>query len=186
MRVISGEFKGRKLISPEDNQGVRPTSDKVKEAIFSIAMHNLYDGVCIDLFGGSGGLGIEAISRGAKKCYFCDSKRESMKVIKENVKLCKCLERATFLMLDYKSALNKISERADLIILDPPYESGYYEVSLDMIDSLDLLASDGIIIAEHNSRMELPEQVGRLLKTKFRKYGTIALSIYEMGEELND
>ncbi|MEE0742548.1 MAG: 16S rRNA (guanine(966)-N(2))-methyltransferase RsmD [Emergencia sp.] len=182
MRIITGEYKGRKLETPV-GYDVRPTTDKVKEAIFNLAMQDIWDSVCVDLFAGTGNLGLEALSRGARRCYFCDNARESINLIKTNIKKCRAEEQSVVLAGDYTKTLSRIREKADIFFLDPPYKDGLYEKCLEMIDSLDLLNEDGIIIAEHGARDPMPQQVGRLVRVKERTYGRIMVSIYTLQQE---
>lgn len=185
MRIIAGEFKGRKLETPEDDQ-IRPTTDKVKEAMFSIAAPWICDGICVDLFSGTGNLGLEAISRGAAKCYFADNSRKSVGMIRRNIAHCGAGDRAELIPGDYLKALEKIGENAgkgekvDVFLLDPPYESGYYEKCFEKINELSLLAEDGMIVAEHRNSLKLPEETNGFVKDRERKYGNIILSIYRL------
>lgn len=183
MRIITGEYRGRKLETPI-GYDVRPTTDKVKEAIFNIIMNEVWDATCIDLFAGTGNLGLEALSRGARKCYFGDNSRESINLIKTNVKKCQAEDKSVIMAGDYSKTLARISEQADVIFLDPPYRDGLYEKCLETIDSLDLLADEGIIVAEHGVRDYVPETVGNLTIIKEKKYGKIMVTIYgHMTEE---
>lgn len=177
MRVISGELKGRKLIAPK-GEDVRPTSDKVKEAMFSILMPYLKGAKCLDLFAGTGALGIEAISRGADFCVFCDKNRESISVIKNNITTCGIEERAKVVLGDYMKVLERISHKSDIVLIDPPYASGLYEKALESIEKLDLLEDEGIILVEHERDVDLPDSIGELAKEKERKYGRIMLTVY--------
>ena len=178
MRIIAGDFKGRRLETPE-NYDIRPTTDKVKEALFSIISPYIYDGIFVDLFSGTGNLGLEALSRGATKCYFGDNSRLSISIIRRNIEHCGAMDRAVVYGGDYVSTLQRIRDKVDVFLLDPPYEAGYYEICLEKIKELDLLAEDGIIVAEHRAVLLLPEEVHGFVKTKERKYGNIILSIYE-------
>ena len=179
MRIIAGDYKGRKLESPQDRD-IRPTSDKVKEAIFSILMPYTEDGVFVDLFAGTGSLGLEALSRGAKYCYFCDKERKSINIIKENVSRCSAEDYSEIIWGDYMKALRRIEgKKIDVFLLDPPYDSSLYEKALNSIDLLDLLSDEGIIIAEHEKHSSLPDSAGRLVLVKERHYGRIILSIYK-------
>lgn len=180
MRIIAGDFKGRKLLSPK-GEDIRPTSDKVKEAVFSILFHDIEDAVCVDLFAGTGSLGIEAISRGAKHCYFADNSRDSIATVKQNVKLCKCEDDATIMLSDGRQALGKIREKIDILFLDPPYRYDSYEKIIGYAESLDLFTNNGIIIAEHSAKEMLPDKIGKLEKFKERKYGTTRITIYKIG-----
>lgn len=177
MRIITGKYKGRKLETPV-GYDVRPTSDKVKEAVFSMLMYEVEGAVCADLFAGTGNLGLEALSRGAAKCYFSDNDRASIALVKANVEKCGAEGESVIISGDYMKALRRISEPLDLIFLDPPYESGYYGKALETIDSLDLLSQNGIIIAEHGKRIDLPDQVGGLCCFKRRHYGKSDVSLY--------
>ena len=177
LRIIAGDYKGRKLETPLDNR-IRPTTDKVKEAIFSIIMASLDDAVCLDLFSGTGNLGLEALSRGASKCYFSDNSRASIKLIGQNIDKCNATEYSVVLAGDYTKNLARINEKLDIIFLDPPYEDGLYDNCFKLIDEYDLLNEDGIIVAEHNSSEEMPDELYGFTKVKERKYGTIIISIY--------
>ena len=155
MRVITGEYRGRKLETPE-NYDVRPTSDKVKEAVFNLLMNDTYDAVFCDLFAGTGSLGIEALSRGARLCYFGDNSRDSIRMIHHNLAHVGAEEKAVVIPGDYKKVLNRLNEKIDVFLIDPPYRAGLYENCLEQIDTLDLLAPDGIILTEHDSRTPMP------------------------------
>ncbi len=178
MRIIAGDYKGRKLETPKDND-IRPTSDKVKEAIFSILMPYVEEGVFVDLFSGTGGLGLEALSRGAKFCYFCDNDRTAINIIKENISKCKAEEFSKVIHGDYMKTLHRLEgEKIDVFLVDPPYNSNLYEKVLKEVDLLDLLGDDGIIVAEHQKDLVLPEAIGNLKKSKERVYGKTVLSIF--------
>lgn len=179
MRIIAGDYKGRRLIAPSDRK-VRPTTDKVKEAIFSLSMHYIVDSIIVDLFSGTGNLGLEALSRGAKHCYFCDLSKESLSLVRQNIAICKAEAKSTIIWGDYRNALRKIKEKADIIILDPPYKSGLLADCFDIIGQENLLNLGGIIIAEHGEDLELPDRFGELTRIKQKKYGTVNISIYEL------
>lgn len=180
MRIITGDFKGRRLEMPENNN-IRPTTEKVKEAIFSIIAGNLEDAVCVDLFAGTGNLGLEALSRGAEKCYFGDNSRESLSLIKRNIEMCRAEEWAVVIPGDFEKVLARLGEKGekiDIFFLDPPYKKGLYERCFELIREYNLLADEGIIIAEHNVRDELSSELCGFEKIKERNYGTVAISIY--------
>ncbi|MDD6043488.1 MAG: 16S rRNA (guanine(966)-N(2))-methyltransferase RsmD [Eubacteriaceae bacterium] len=177
MRIITGEYRGRKLESPI-GYDVRPTTDKVKESIFNIIMNHVWGAVCVDLFAGTGNLGLEALSRGAAKCYFGDNSRDSINLIKTNVKKCNAESKSVIIAGDYSKTLGRINEKIDIFFLDPPYKDGLYENCLETIESLDLLSEEGIIVAEHGVRDYVPQQVGKLEILKQRKYGKIMVTIY--------
>lgn len=184
MRIITGEYRGRRLESPA-GYDVRPTSDKVKEAVFNIIMNEVWDATCVDLFAGTGNLGLEALSRGAKKCYFGDNSRESINLIKNNVKMCRAEDKSVIIAGDYSKIIGRINEKVDIFFLDPPYKDGLYENCLEIIDSLDLLSEEGIIVAEHGVRDYVPETVGSLEIIKERKYGKIMVTIYAKKSEVH-
>lgn len=177
MRIIAGDFKGRRLETPE-NYDIRPTTDKVKEAMFSILAHDLPGSVCVDLFSGTGNLGLEAVSRGAAKCYFCDSSRTSLNIIKRNIQHCRAEEYSKVLAGDFRKCLERIKEKVDIFLLDPPYDEDLYNEAFEKIRELQLLAEGGVIVAEHRNDWSLDEEIAGFNKIKERRYGHIVLSIY--------
>ena len=178
MRIIAGELKGRRLKTPYDDR-VRPTTDKVKEAVFSMISPYLYDSVAVDLFAGTGNLGLEAISRGARRVYFADKDRRSIALVRENTAYCRVEDRSVILWSDYRDALLKIEDPVDIIFLDPPYGSGFLEDALEMIASCGILSDGGIVVAEYAVGEELPDSFGALSVIKKKKYGKIGISVYE-------
>ncbi len=180
MRIITGEYKGRRLISP-DNDDIRPTSDKVKEALFSMIAFDLEEAVCVDLFAGTGNLGLEALSRGAAKCYFCDNSKEALGMIRKNIAHCGAEQRSVVLPGDFRKGMGRIREQVDFIFADPPYDSGLYDKVFESAGESGLLKEDGLIIAEHWHTMKMDEQISGFIKIKERKYGHIILSIYAHG-----
>lgn len=181
MRIIAGKLKGRRLNTPKDNK-IRPTTDKVKEAIFSMLMPHLEEATVIDLFAGTGNLGLEAISRGARHCYFCDKARESLQLIKENIGYCQVENQSTIISGDYERNLERIHEKADIIFLDPPYKAGLLENCLHKIGELDLLTEEGVLLVERGFREILPEEIGVFTKIKEKRYGTILVSLFCKSE----
>jgi RNA methyltransferase, RsmD family len=181
MRIITGEYRGRKLETPI-GYDVRPTSDKVKEAVFNVLMNETYGRICVDLFAGTGSLGLEALSRGAARCYFCDNSRDSIKIIKENIRRCGAEDKSVVKAGDYAKALGAIKEQADIFFIDPPYKAGLYEKCIGLIDSLDLLSKEGIILAEHDARDEVPDRAGDLVKVREKKYGKTMISFYRHSD----
>jgi len=154
MRVISGKYKGRKLVG-FNIYGTRPTMDRVKESLFAIIQDYLKDGVVLDLFAGSGSLGIEALSNGSKECYFVDINKECINVIEKNTS---DIEGVVILKSDWEKALSSFNIKFDIIFLDPPY--GYdIEMVIDKIIEYELINSGGIIVCESekeiNSSLEL-------------------------------
>lgn len=177
MRIITGEYKGRRLESPKDNS-IRPTTDKVKEAIFSIIAFDVPGAVCVDLFAGTGNLGLEALSRGAARCYFGDKSRESLALVRKNIAICRAQDKSIVMAGEYQRVLSSIREKADIFFLDPPYRDGLMQDCISLITENELLAEDGIIIAEHGKDEKLPDEIAGLSKIKERKYGAIIISIY--------
>ena len=180
MRIITGDFKGRRLEMPV-GKDIRPTTEKVKEAIFSIIAGNIPGAVCVDLFSGTGNLGLEALSRGAEKCYFADNSRESLNLIKRNIEMCRAEEWSVVIPGDYERTLTRLGERGekiDIFFLDPPYREGLYEKCFELIREYDLLAEEGIIVAEHGEREPLPEEIEGYIVLKQKNYGSIAITIY--------
>ena len=182
MRIITGIYKGRKLETPI-GRDVRPTGDKVKEAIFSILMAEVPGAVCVDLFAGTGNLGLEALSRGADFCHFCDNDRTSIGIIKRNIAHCGAEEKARVHACDYMNFLRKMAEPADIFFLDPPYHAGLYEKCLETIDTLDLLSEQGIIVAEHEKGTDLPQDIGRLFAVSVHRYGKTCVTLFAHREE---
>ncbi len=183
MRIITGTLGGRKLISPKTND-IRPTSDKVKEAIFSMLLPYMEEGfVAIDLFSGTGNMGLEAISRGAKTVYFSDASRDSLSLTKQNVKLCGVEDNAVLLAGDFRQNLRRIRQKADIIFLDPPYADGYILPSLQIIDDADLLKEGGVVVCEHSHKEKLPEEIYGFTAVRDRRYGAIGVTIYERKKD---
>lgn len=179
MRIIAGDYKGRRLHAPLDDR-IRPTTDKVKEAVFSILSSHmsLYDKNVLDLFAGTGNLGLEALSRGAGHCWFGDNSRDSLRLLKENIAYCKAADKATVMAGDFRKVLAGAGTKMDVIFLDPPYNKGLLPDCFSLIREYDLLEDGGLIIAEHRREEDLPEQMSDFEKIKERKYGTVVISIY--------
>ena len=177
MRIITGKFKGRILNAPKNNS-VRPTSDKVKEAVFSMIREQIEGSVIIDLFSGTGSLGLEGLSGGAKKCYFCDNSKESLDLIKSNIDLCGVTGSSTLIYGSYRKALARIKEKADVIFLDPPYEKKLVTPCLELIKEFNALNRDGVIVCEHMASEALPDELSGFCKVNEKKYGTILVSLY--------
>ncbi len=181
MRIVAGDFKGRKLETPAGNE-IRPTSEKVKEAVFSMLSAKLPGAICVDLFAGTGSLGLEALSRGAEKCYFGDHARPAIEIVRRNVAHCKAEEWSVVYFGDYEQVLRKIHEPVDIFFLDPPYRQGLYEDCFALIDELQLLAEDGVIVAEHSTDDAFPDVLGAFVKSKDRRYGSMTISVYRRAE----
>ena len=174
MRVITGIAGGRKLKSPE-GEAVRPTTDQVKQAIFNILQFDLEGRRVLDLFGGTGQLGIEALSRGAREAVFTDSSRTSVQLIRENLK--RCGLEGKVLQTDALSYLAR-GGKFDVIFIDPPYDSGLYQAVLERINAVDNLTEGGIIVCEARAGTELPELAPPYRKLRERRYGTVKICLY--------
>lgn len=176
MRVISGKYKGIS-IDGFNIDGTRPTMDRVKESMFAMIQNKIKNSICLDLFAGSGSLGIEALSNGAKYCYFVDNNIEVINILKNNLNRIKD-KNYSIINKHYKQALKKIKEeniKFDLIILDPPYKLNLINDILNFINENNLLNEDGIIICEYE--LEKVSNTGfNLIKEK--KYGSKIVSIY--------
>ena len=177
MRVITGKARGVQLKTP-DGMLTRPTADRVKEALFSIINFDLPGAKVLDLFGGTGQLGIEALSRGAASAVFVDAREESCKLIRENLKRTKLERDAKVVRSDYLDYLNRCREQYNIIFLDPPYAEVFLENSIKRITEIDILQSDGIIVAERPLGKELPWEFEGYTRSKDYKYGKVLLTIY--------
>ena len=177
MRVITGKARGIQLKTP-DGMLTRPTADRVKEALFSIIHFDVPTARVLDLFGGTGQLGIEALSRGASGAVFVDEREDACKLIRENLKRTKLESLAKVVRADYLTYLKSCKETFDIILLDPPYAEVYLENSLKMITEIDILQSGGIIIAERPLGKELPWDFEGFNRSKDYKYGKTLLTIY--------
>lgn len=180
MRIISGKARGTKLFTL-DGENTRPTLDRVKEPLFSILTNEIPDAKILDLFAGSGALGIEALSRGAEHAVLCDNSRESIKVINNNLAKTKLDTYAEIINEDFKKCLKKLQGRKfNLIFLDPPYESENIEIAIKQILELDLLTEDGLIVAE-TDRAEIIEKIKNIdISIKdIRHYGRVILIFLE-------
>ena len=177
MRVITGKARGVVLKTP-DGMLTRPTADRVKEALFSIIQFDLPAAKVLDLFGGTGQLGIEALSRGAKSAVFVDSRDDACNLIKENLRRTKLSASANVVKSDYLAFLKNTKETFDIIFLDPPYAEVFLENSLKMITEIDILQSGGIIVAERPLGKDLPWDFAGYTRSKDYKYSKTILTIY--------
>ncbi|MBQ0005767.1 MAG: 16S rRNA (guanine(966)-N(2))-methyltransferase RsmD [Clostridiales bacterium] len=175
MKITSGDYKYRKLEVPE---GIRPTTEKVREAVFSMVREWIPGAVALDLFAGSGALGLEALSRGAARCYFNEGDRRNYRVLMGNIDNCKAMDEAVCSNSDFRQCLGRINEKLDVIFLDPPYREGYYDEAFDLINEYELLDEGGIVVAEHLYDNPLSETYGRLTRIKEKKYGSIGVDVY--------
>jgi 16S rRNA (guanine966-N2)-methyltransferase len=183
MRIISGTAGGRRLHTPKDRR-IRPTSDRVKEALFSIltVLLGSFSGKrVLDLFSGTGNLGIEALSRGAAATLFVDDSREATLLVQKNLDLTGLSVRGRVLHTDAFAALKQLDmqgEPFDLVFLDPPYRDGLAARALELLAGSGLLASGSVVVAETDAREDLPETCGSLCRFDERRYGDTALLLY--------
>jgi 16S rRNA (guanine(966)-N(2))-methyltransferase RsmD len=147
MRVISGKARGTKLNTIEE-KSTRPTLDRVKESLFNIIQSKVADSNVLDLFAGSGALGIESLSRNANIAYFCEKNHEAVKAIRQNLERTNLLDKAVIVNSDYQECLKKLKEQFDLIFIDPPYKDDIAVKAVDIIINKNILRKDGIIIIE--------------------------------------
>ena len=176
MRVVSGKAKGISLKTP-DGMLTRPTADRVKEAMFSIIQFDLPGARVLDLFGGTGQLGIEAISRGAKSAVFVDAREDACRLIRENLTRTGMQSVGTVVRSDYMAYLKRCKDSFDIVLLDPPYAEEFLENSLNLITEIDILQSGGIIIAERPVGKELPYEFSGFSRSRDYKYGKTLLTI---------
>ena len=181
MRVVSGLARGVELKTP-NGMKTRPTSDRVKEAIFSIIQFDIPGSSVLDLFGGTGQLGIEALSRGANSALFVDLREDACALIRENLKRTKFVGQATVVKSDYLSFLMRCKSKFNIIILDPPYAEEFLENSLKMITEIDILESSGIIVAEHSADKVISADFGDFYSARQYKYGNTMVTIYRKNK----
>ena len=177
MRVITGKARGVQLKTPDGMQ-TRPTADRVKEALFSIINFDIPGANVLDLFGGTGQLGIEALSRGANSAVFVDQREDACKIIRENLRRTKLETQGRVVRSDYLDYLRRSREKFDIILLDPPYAEVFLENALKCITEIDILKTGGIIVAERPVEKELPFEFEGYTRSKDYKYGKTLLTIY--------
>ncbi len=184
MRVISGTRKGLPL-KAVPGAGTRPTTDKVKESIFNMIGPYFEGGLAVDLFAGSGGLGIESLSRGIDTCIFIEKDPRAIQIIHENLKKCKLEDQAEVYKADATraiKALEKRQARVDLLFLDPPYQKvSYYELIEQFVEK-NLLTENAVILCEHEKGVDLPNQYGPFVLARKELYGSTIISIYRQEE----
>ncbi len=180
MRVITGKYKGRTLIAPKEN--ARPTLDRMKETLFNIINGKINGATVLDLFAGSGQFAIECLSRGAQKAVLCDNSRSALDAIRAN--FAKIGEKEELFVCDYKACLSALKCKFDIIFVDPPYKSGYYQDVLETLSSLNLLADGGVVICEHLAEDKLPADVSGLSVFDCRKMGTVQFEFYKRSCQL--
>lgn len=175
MRVITGCARGRRLETLE-GEDVRPTTDRIKEAIFSIIQFETEGRAFLDLFAGSGQMGIEALSRGAKTAYFVDNSKKSLDTVKRNLKTTKLEQNAKTFAMDYQSFLAMCSECFDIAFLDPPYKTGMLQKSLELVP--EIMNETGVIIVENPLDEEILSNYGNFVLDRQYRYGKIKISTF--------
>jgi len=180
MRVVAGEFRGMRLIGPKDEK-IRPTMDRAKEGLFNVINQDIYDAKFLDLFAGTGSIGIEAISRGANSAILVDMDRESIRLINENTK--KMNEKITIIRSDVNRFINSTSTKFDYIFMDPPYD-----IEIDSLKEIvgniyeqKILSEHGILIIELKSKKEL--EFDNFDTFKFKRYGISGFSFLKVDNE---
>ena len=207
MRVIAGEFKGRRLVAPKGSRIVRPTTDRVKESVFSILREQVIDADFLDLCAGTGSMGIEALSRGAKHATFLERDPRCIRVIEQNLRTChlpmeshatRCFGspqnpavRACLLHRDAVKGISYLQNQAAVfrvIYFDPPYSrdsegsSELYAVCLELLSENALLSPDGTLLVEHAKRATMPDHIGRLTRNRIASYSDTVVSFYRKDE----
>ncbi len=173
MRIIAGKAKGTKLYTLE-GENTRPTLDRVKESLFNIIQNEIQDSVFLDMFSGSGAIGLEAVSRGAKKAILCDKSKEACMIIKKNIEKTHALENIELYQDDFKEVLeNKIHEKLDVVFLDPPYKTDFAIDAIKIVIEKDLLNQNAMIIVETDDNNRILESLKHIdcEITDIRKYG---------------
>ena len=187
MRIIAGEFKGRRLAAVKGR--VRPTSDRVREAIFSVLGAAVVEAAVLDLFAGTGALSLEALSRGAKHAVLVEEHGTALKILRDNIDTLDLESRTRVLPLPVTRALKTLAaqgEQFSLVFLDPPYERGLVPKTLAALQDSSLLLPKARVVAEHSQRETLPELVGRLNLSQSRRYGDTQVAFYQVREDLAD
>ena len=182
MRIISGTARGRRLKEPA-NYDIRPTTDKVKESIFNIIQFEIEGRRVLDLFAGTGQLGLEALSRGAGSCVFVDESNAAIKIVGENIKTCGFEKQSQVLRSDALSAVARLG-KFDVILLDPPYDTELLNKVLAKIIEIDILKVNGIILCDSRSEAKLPDVSAPYKLRKEYKYGKIKLTLYTREDDL--
>lgn len=186
MRIISGIARGTKLTTLS-GESTRPTLDRVKESLFSIIQNKISDSIVLDLFSGSGALGLETLSRGAELAVLCDNNMEAIKIINKNIEKTRMKDKTVVVKNDYKNCLDTLQNKGmkfDLIFLDPPYKSNYAVDALQRILELDILAENGIIILETDEEQREIKQIQlvNININDIRKYGRVKLMFLSRKE----
>ena len=176
MRVITGTARGRRLKELEGME-TRPTTDRVKEGLFSAIQFEIEGRKVLDLFAGTGQLGIECLSRGAASAVFVDRRADAVKLIRENLKLTELADRARVVAGDSMEFLKSLKERFDIVLLDPPYAAGLLEPAIAHLTAFDFLNPHGLIVAEHPAERSLQPPAAPYRVRRAYRYGKIAVTV---------
>lgn len=182
VRIISGNFRGRRLRAP-DGLSTRPTSDRVREALFNILGAQVAGARFLDLCAGSGAVGLEALSRGAESVVFVEQARRALAFIEENIEHCGVGDATTIVAKEATAALKVLAARDlkfDIVYVDPPYDAGIYKPILSMLNSRKLVEPDGVVIVEYRWRDRLPSEVGDLRRYRDVRHGEATLGFYSV------
>ena len=177
MRVIAGKVKGIRLKTPKGEK-TRPTADRVKEAVFSIIQFETEGSRFLDLFAGTGQMGIEALSRGASRAVFVDEWKDACRLVQENLQLSGLGDQALVVQSNYMSYLDRCREQFDIVFLDPPYADIFLENALNKISEIDILAERGIIICERPAEKQLDFEIPGLQRCKDYRYGQTWITVF--------
>ena len=185
MRVVAGTQKGRRLKEPT-SPGLRPTSGRVKEALFSMIAERIPNANVLDLYAGTGALGLEAMSRGAQRVVFVDNQAASIQVLRENITRCSLTKDSSIIPQDVQTFLATRSPQRhespfDLVFADPPYEISDLEPLLNQINSSEQVGTNGLVVIEHFKKATLPLEAGGLRQTRQSRYGDTMLTFYHMA-----
>lgn len=181
MKITSGRYKYRNIEIPK---GIRPTTEKVREAVFSMIMQWLPDAEVLDLFAGSGAMGLEALSRGAAHCTFVEVSRQNQKTLTGNIGNCEAGPLSTVIGRDYTAALGELAGRRekpvfDVVIIDPPYDmTDYYDTAMELLQEYGLIDERSVVVCEHLYDNKLFDTYGEFTRIKEKKYGTIGVDAF--------
>ena len=183
MRIITGIAKGKKIKAPY-GMDTRPTLDRVKESLFDILSDKIAGKKILDLFAGTGNLGLESISRGALSSIFVESNRDTYKILEDNVTSLGFQKESILYNKDSFTSLKLFHDSNitfDVIFLDPPYGKGYVEKAINIIDRLNLLNDNAIIVCEYDVKDLIPDTVGKIKAYRTEKYGRVKISFFTQG-----
>jgi len=178
LRIISGELRGKKLY-PIKGQSIRPTADRVRESIFNILASKLPGQTVLDLFAGTGALGLEALSRGAAFAYFIDNRSEAIRIIRQNLQACRLSQRSLAIQWDLGTNLDCLrgcEPRPSLVLMDPPYNLGFVGLTLASLHQYEVLSQETVLVVEHSKHEPIPDELRMFEMTDQRAYGKTLVS----------